>query len=52
MGSHDEQALRATFTNMEQSTAAEWKLIANEYVPYADALPDRVLNHLDRKSVV
>jgi predicted HD phosphohydrolase len=46
MGSHDEQALRATFTNMEQSTAAEWKLIADEYVPYADALPDRVLNHL------
>ncbi len=46
MGSHDEQALRATFTNMEHSTAAEWKLIAEEYVPYTQALPDRILTHL------
>ena len=46
MGSHDEQAQRATFTNMEHSTGAEWKLIAEEYVPYANALPDRVLAHL------
>ena len=46
MGSHDEQAIRATFTNMEHSTEAEWKLIAEEYVPYANALPDRILTHL------
>lgn len=46
MGSHDEQAIRATFTNMEHSTEAEWKLIAGEYVPYANALPDRILTHL------
>ena len=46
MGSHDEHAIRATFTNMEHSTEAEWKLIAGEYVPYANALPDRILTHL------
>jgi predicted HD phosphohydrolase len=46
MGSHDEQAQRATFTNMEHSTAAEWKLIADEYAPYANALPERILRHL------
>ena len=46
MGSHDEHAIRATFTNMEHSTEAEWKLIAEEYVPYANALPDRILTHL------
>jgi predicted HD phosphohydrolase len=46
MGSHDEQGLRATFTTMEKSTEAEWKLIAAEYVPYAKALPDRILTHL------
>ena len=46
MGSHDEQGLRATFTAMEKSTEAEWKLIAAEYVPYAKALPDRILGHL------
>ena len=46
MGSHDEQGLRATFTTMEKSTEAEWKLIAAEYVPYSKALPDRILTHL------
>ena len=46
MGSHDEQGLRATFTTMEKSTEAEWKLIAAEYVPYTKALPDRILTHL------
>ena len=46
MGSHDEQALRATFTTMEKSTEAEWKLIAGEYMPFAKALPERILSHL------
>ena len=46
MGSHDEQALRATFTTMEKSTEAEWKLIASEYMPFAKALPERILSHL------
>jgi predicted HD phosphohydrolase len=46
MGSHDEQGLRATFTTMEKSTEAEWKLIAAEYMPFAKALPERILSHL------
>jgi predicted HD phosphohydrolase len=46
MGSHDEQGLRATFTTMEKSTEAEWKLISAEYMPFAKALPDRILSHL------
>ena len=46
MGSHDEQGLRATFTTMEKSTEAEWKLIAAEYAPFAKALPERILSHL------
>ena len=46
MGSHDEQGLRATFTTMEKSTEAEWKLIASEYMPFAKALPERILSHL------
>ena len=46
MGSNDQQGLRAAFTTMEHSTAADWKLIAEEYVPYAQTLPDRVLAHL------
>ncbi len=46
MGSHDEQGLRANFTTMEKSTEAEWKLIASEYMPFAKALPERILSHL------
>jgi predicted HD phosphohydrolase len=46
MGSHDQQALRATFTTMEKSTEAEWKLIAAEYMPFAKTLPERILSHL------
>jgi predicted HD phosphohydrolase len=31
---------------MQDSTAADWKIIAGEFQPYAAALPDRVLAHL------
>jgi predicted HD phosphohydrolase len=37
---------RATFTTMEASTAADWKIISSHFVPYAGKLPDRVLAHL------
>ena len=37
---------RATFTTMEASTAADWKIIGSHFVPYASKLPDRVLSHL------
>jgi len=37
---------RATFTTMEASTAADWKIISSHFVPFAGKLPDRVLAHL------
>lgn len=37
---------RATFVRMDQSTAADWKLIAGEFRPFSQALPDRILAHL------
>lgn len=36
----------ATFRDMQDSTAADWKIISAEFRPYAAALPDRVLVHL------
>ena len=37
---------RATFTSMEASTAADWKIIASSFGRFASKLPDRVLAHL------
>lgn len=37
---------RAQFVRMQDSTAADWQLIAGEFMPYAQALPERVLKHL------
>ena len=45
MGSHDQQGLRATFSNMKDSTAEDWKIISAEYMPFSKALPERVLAH-------
>lgn len=39
-------AQRATFTNMADGTAGDWKIIAGEFMPYAGQLADRVLAHL------
>lgn len=36
----------ATFTRMEDSTAADWQLIGAEYLHFARGLPDRVIAHL------
>jgi len=44
--SHDETASRATFTSMEASTKADWMKIGAQFVPFAQALPDRILKHL------
>ncbi|MGE5623246.1 MAG: HD domain-containing protein [Bacillota bacterium] len=38
--------VRATFRDMQESTAEDWKIISEEFKPYAAALPDRVLDHL------
>ncbi len=37
---------RATFTRMEDSTAADWRVIGAEVMASARSLPDRVLAHL------
>jgi predicted HD phosphohydrolase len=37
---------RASFRDMQDSTAEDWKIIAEEFKQYAAALPDRVLAHL------
>lgn len=37
---------RATFRDMQESTADDWEIIADEFKLYAAALPDRVLAHL------
>lgn len=46
MGSNDQQDLRATFSNMADSTVEDWKIISAEYMPFAKALPERILAHL------
>ncbi len=37
---------RATFRDMQESTAEDWKIIGEEFRAYAADLPDRVLAHL------
>jgi len=47
MSSHDDaNPARASFTTMEASTADDWQIIATQFLPYAGALPDRILGHL------
>ena len=36
----------ASFTSIEASTAEDWQKIVRHFVPYAKALPDRILTHL------
>jgi predicted HD phosphohydrolase len=38
--------VRASFSNIEEGTKDDWKIIVSEFVPYAKALPDRILAHL------
>ena len=37
---------RAQFVRMQDSTAADWQVIAGEFMPFAQALPQRVVKHL------
>ena len=36
----------ASFTSIEACTAEDWNTIVTHFVPYAKALPDRILTHL------
>jgi predicted HD phosphohydrolase len=38
---------RATFSHMEHGTREDWAAISAEFMPFAKALPDRVLAHRD-----
>ncbi len=40
------QAPRAQFSRMEASTQDDWKIIVSQFLPYAKALPNRILDHL------
>lgn len=42
----DPKPARASFTSIEHSTPDDWKIIVSQFVPFAQALPDRVLAHL------
>ena len=42
----DASAARAGFTSIADSTAQDWQIIAGQFMPYAKALPDRILAHL------
>ena len=37
---------RATFTRMEDSTAADWRAIGGEFMGFARSLPERLTTHL------
>ena len=37
---------RATFTRIEDSTAADWRAIGGEFMGFARSLPDRLTTHL------
>lgn len=37
---------RASFTQMKDGDQADWAIIAEHFMPFASALPDRVLAHL------
>ena len=42
----NDQPDRATFTAMEDGTAADWGVIAGHFYPFASKVADRVLDHL------
>lgn len=46
MSESSHAAERASFTTIEAGTAEDWKIIVSQFVPYARALPDRILAHL------
>jgi hypothetical protein len=41
-------APRAKFARMDESTQSDWLAIAGSMMPFASALPDRVLAHLSQ----
>jgi predicted HD phosphohydrolase len=46
MTANQPQAPRASFGSMEVSTQDDWEIIVSQFLPYAKALPNRILDHL------
>jgi predicted HD phosphohydrolase len=46
MTSDQQHSIRANFTDIAASTENDWKILLSQFVPYAKALPDRILAHL------
>lgn len=46
MASDKQHSIRANFTDISESTENDWKILLSQFVPYAKALPDRILAHL------
>ncbi|HEY0194896.1 MAG TPA: HD domain-containing protein [Kofleriaceae bacterium] len=44
--SNDPEPPRASFTNMAESTQADWRIIGGEFLRFGQGLADRVLKHL------
>jgi predicted HD phosphohydrolase len=42
----NEEHPRAAFRSMDEGTPQDWAVIGSQFMPYAAALPDRVLAHL------
>jgi predicted HD phosphohydrolase len=46
MTSDQRHSIRANFADLAASTENDWKILLSQFVPYAKALPDRILAHL------
>lgn len=46
MTSNEKDRPRARFSDMASSTREDWQIIAAQFMDYAHALPDRILEHL------
>jgi predicted HD phosphohydrolase len=46
MTSDKQHSIRANFADLAASTENDWQILLSQFVPYAKALPDRILAHL------
>lgn len=46
MTSDKQHSIRANFADITASTENDWKILLSQFIPYAKALPDRILAHL------
>ncbi len=44
---NDQPTPRAHFTDIAQSTQQDWAIIAGQFLPFAQQLPDRIMSHLN-----